>query len=236
MLEIDLNRRILARHVGTDWLCCMIVAVLGISSFRSVCPEFLEVARGVPGAMAEGGYEARMFTYHPKAMRLVVFFWAYQLKNMYDTIVWQDGPEFIAHHVMCLAVAYGLLRHGFSLFHVPFYFGISEISTGILCLLANFEDEHGVPGLAEAFPMGKVVLGAGFAVLFIICRVFLWAFFTKYYIQDARLTLAQSSREEVKPWIKIFLVSLTGLTTLQIIWLGTIIYVGKTELEQMFGQ
>ena len=54
------------------------------------------------GTLTAGGYEARMFTYHPEAQRITVFFVAYQLKNTYDTIVWDDGIIFIIHHVVTL--------------------------------------------------------------------------------------------------------------------------------------
>ena len=47
-------------------------------------------------------YEGRMFTYQPESQRITLFFTAYQLKNTYDTIVWNDGMLFIAHHVLTL--------------------------------------------------------------------------------------------------------------------------------------
>ena len=59
-------------------------------------------------------YEGRMFTYRPEAQRLTLFFVGYQLKNTYDTLVWNDGALFIAHHVLTLftTVSYFVLsRH-----------------------------------------------------------------------------------------------------------------------------
>ena len=231
------NRLILARHVGTDWFCCAIVALLGLSSFSSICPEFFDAARGKKNAIPRGGFEARMFTYHPAAYRMCYFFFAYQMKNMYDTILWKDGPEFVAHHVMCMLVGYGCIVHGVAHYHVPFYFGISEISTAVLCLLANFDDEHGVPGLADAWPEGKAILGVLFAVTFLICRVILWTFFSYYFVHDALLAINNtgSSRDAARPWNKIFLGSLTGLSVLQVIWLGQIILIGKEEIEKAMG-
>lgn len=44
------------------------------------------------GAMTPGGMEQRMFTYHAASFRIALFFWVFQLKNLYDTIVWNDGP------------------------------------------------------------------------------------------------------------------------------------------------
>ena len=75
------------------------VAFLGYTS-RSVVQEMLPGRAG--GTLTAGGYEARMFTYHPEAQRITVFFVAYQLKNTYDTIVWDDGIIFIIHHVVTL--------------------------------------------------------------------------------------------------------------------------------------
>lgn len=234
LLENETNRLILARHIGTDWLCCATVASLGVTYFMSVCPDFLAAALCKPGAMPKAGFEARMFTYQPSAFKMCLFFTAYQIKNMYDTIIWNDGPEFIAHHIMCLFVAYGTIKHGIAHYHVPFFFGISETSTAILCLLANFDDVHGVPGLADAFPEGKAVLGALFAVAFIVCRVLFWIFFSYYLVRDAWLAInkTDSTRDAARPWIKIFLGSLTGLSVLQVIWLGQIIMIGVEEYQK----
>ena len=101
LLEVETNRLILARHLGTDWFCCAFVALLGLTSFSTICPEFFDAARGNKSAIPKGGFESRMFTYHPAAFRMCLFFFAYQIKNMYDTIVWHDGPEFVAHVSYC---------------------------------------------------------------------------------------------------------------------------------------
>ena len=47
-------------------------------------------------------FEGRMFTYQPEAQRIALFFVAYQLKNTYDTIAWNDGIIFIIHHILTL--------------------------------------------------------------------------------------------------------------------------------------
>jgi len=230
LLEDETNRLTLARHIGTDALCCFLVAWMGFTAFLDVCPEFVS-----KNTIPKAGYETRMFTYHPASFRICLFFWTYQVKNMWDTLVWQDGPEFIAHHLLCMFVAYGTIFHGVAHTYAPFYFGISEVSTAILCLLANFDDAHGVPGLAEAFPQAKVVLGALFAVAFILCRVFLWAYFSFYFVQDASLAISKtdSARDAARPWVKVFVGSWAGLSLLQVIWLGQIIVVGKEEYAKM---
>ena len=208
---------------------------MGAACFNEVCPELLAAATGKPGAMPRGGYDARMFTHFPSAFRICLFFASYQVKNLYDTIIWNDGLLFVAHHVMCLFVAYGALFHGAAQYWAPFYFGVSEVSTAILCLLANFDDEHGVPGLADAFPEGKVVLGALFAVAFIICRVFCWSFCSYYFVVDALLAIknTDSRRAVARPYVKVFLGALTGLSALQVIWLGQIILVATEEIQKL---
>lgn len=235
LLEDETNRYILARHVGTDFLCCAVVGLMGWTAWSTVCPDILEVVTGKPGAMPKAGFEARMFNYRPASMRICVFFFAYQVKNMYDCLIWMDGPEFIVHHLMCMFVAYGAIFHDTATFYAPFYFGISEFSTAVLCLLANFDDRHGVPGLAEAFPTGKVVFGALFAVAFISLRVVMWSFMTYYFINDSLMAVkAMDPRtEHAKPWIKVLLGCNIGLTALQVIWLGQIVIVGKEEIAKV---
>ena len=121
-------------------------------------------------------------------------------------------------------------------FYVPFYFGISEASTAVLCLLANFDDEFGVKGLADAYPLGKVILGGLFAVTFVICRVFCWSTVSFYYCRDAwhALQNKEDPRVQVRSaWLKFTFVSLGLLSILQIVWLGEIVKIGKEELVNM---
>lgn len=235
LLENETNRLILARHIGTDFLCCWLVALMGITSFTTVCPDLLSAAAGKTGAMPKAGFESRMFTYRPAGFRICLFFLTYQIKNMFDTVVWNDGLLFVGHHVMCIFVAYGSIFHGVAHFWAPFYFGVSEVSTGILCLLANFDDDHGVPGLADAYPQGKVFVGGLFAVAFIICRVVFWSFCSYYFVTDALLAInkTDSTRDTARPWVNILLGSLTGLSVLQVIWLGQIVAVGMEEFGKM---
>jgi hypothetical protein len=44
------------------------------------------------------------------------------------------------------------------LFDATFFLGILEVSTAILWVLANFDDEYGVKGLRDAIPMVKLVM------------------------------------------------------------------------------
>lgn len=180
-------------------------------------------------------YSKRIFEYHPEAMRITVFFFAYQIKNFYDTIVWNDGPEFIAHHALTLATAWGGMFPPTCHYYVMFYFGMSEVSTGVLCLLANFDDVHGVKGLADAWPLGKVVLGGLFAVLFLICRVLMWSTYSYHYCRDVWQVLKSEDKrlDGRRAWLRYTFVSLALLSLLQIIWLGEIVRLGYAELKAM---
>lgn len=233
-MEDPVNCGILARHVGVDALSCFFVAFLGwkASHINQDMMDF--VFRGKKTLLAEN-FDKRVFKYHPEAMRITLFFFAYQIKNMYDTIIWNDGPEFIAHHLLTLATAWGGLNPPTCHYYVMFYFGVSEISTGVLCLLANFDDVHGVKGLAEAFPTGKIVLGGVFAVLFLICRVLMWSTCSYHYCRDVWYVLKSNDKrsEGRRTWLRYTFVSLALLSLLQVIWLGEIIRIGYAELKTM---
>lgn len=180
-------------------------------------------------------FENRIFKYYPEALRLILFFFVYQIKNTYDTIIWKDGPEFIAHHILTLFTAWGALHPGTSQYYAMFYFGVSEVSTGVLCLLANFDDVHGVSGLAEAFPTAKLILGGTFAILFVICRVVMWSNVSYYYCRDAWNALSSTDPrlEGRRLWLRYTFVSLSLLSLLQIIWLAEIARIGREELKVM---
>lgn len=232
ILEDETSRQILARHVGVDATSCFVVATLGWRA-RHVAQDFIDAIFGKRKNAMPLAYEGRMFTYQPEAQRVTLFFLAYQLKNTYDTIVWDDGIIFIIHHVLTLFTIWGAMQ-GHAHFYSLFYFGVSEISTGVLCLLANFDDEFGVVGLAEAFPMVKVVIGGVFAALFVICRVLLWSSVSYYYCRDAWNVLSGSDPRldvpGIRNWYRFTFLSLSILSLLQIIWLAEIARVGKEEL------
>jgi len=233
ILEDDIGRKVLARHVGVDAVSCFVVAYLGWTG-RHVVQDLIDATIGGKKNAMPVAYEGRMFTYQPVAQRIALFFVAYQIKNTYDTIVWNDGIIFILHHVLTLFTTWGALQ-GNAHFYVLFYFGVSEISTGVLCLLANFDDEHGVVGLGDAFPMSKVVVGGLFAVLFVVCRVFMWSTVSYYYCRDAWNVLSGSHprMHQHKTWFRFTFMSLSLLSVLQVIWLAEIGKVGYEELQKV---
>jgi TLC domain len=228
LLENETNRQILARHVFVDTLSCTICALLGWASrYESFYPI-------MNGTIPLAGYEQRLFAYSPHGFRVSLFFFWYQIKNLIDTILWNDGPEYIFHHIFSLITAYGAMSPGCGHVYALFFFGLSEISTAILCLLANFDDDHGVIGLGSAFPITKIVLGAAFVFFFILCRCVLWPIHSYYFCRDILQALKSSNPRAIhrRAWMKFFLVSLSGLSILQIAWLGQIFVLGKQELEK----
>jgi hypothetical protein len=233
-LESDTNRYILARHLGVDSLSCLICAYLG---WRNRSPLMTNIwkafVQGDASAHPASAAESRGFTYTPAPWYLSLFFLSYQLKNLVDTIVWNDGPEFIFHHVLSLSVVWGALYPGFCIEYATFFFGISEISTGVLCILANFDDEHGVVGMGEAFPLTKVVIGVVFVILFVLCRAIIWPILSYYWVRDCLICLKGNNPQVEKRRfvIKMQGTCLVGLSVLQISWLVVIYFMAIKEFK-----
>ena len=87
------NRYSLARHAGVDALCAALLVGHGMSN-RHILAELWNGFWGKK-APERAGFENRCFQYHGAAFQLLVLFTTYQVKNLYDTIIWGDGPEFI---------------------------------------------------------------------------------------------------------------------------------------------
>jgi len=98
--------------------------------------------------------------------------------------------------------------------------------------LANFDEDHGVVGLGDAFPLPKLVIGIVFVVLFIVVRCLLWPVMADYFVRDIRQALKDDEPQtnHRRGWMKFFLVSLSGITFLQVAWLGKIISLASVEL------
>jgi len=232
LLLVETNRFILARHIGVDALMCFTVAFMGFKS-RAIMKDMIDAGlRRRPNTMPEAGYETRMFTYHPEAQRILLFFFAYQVKNLYDSWAWEDGAIFIAHHIMAMSAAWGGMHPGVSHFYAGFFMGTSEVSTGVLCLLANFDDEFGVKGLGEAFPVLRAALAGTFTVLFIIFRCIIWPFVAYHFLRDTRSALKGKSEkaEGRRVWMRVIAYTCAGLSVLQVLWLWEIIEIGQKEL------
>jgi hypothetical protein len=239
ILQNATNRAILARHIGVDTLSCCFVAFLGWQARHMHAPIFQAAIHGNKKVMPQAAYATRLFTYHPDGFRIALLFFAYQVKNMYDTIVWGDGPEYIFHHCFSILTAFGSMYPGCGHYYCIFFFGLCEISTAVVCLLANFDDVHGVPGLGDYAPMLKIAVGTVFIILFVTCRCILWPIYSYYFAKDVLTALRENKKQhcakthERRVWLKFFLVSLTGLSVLQIAWLGQIFVVARVEFAKV---
>jgi hypothetical protein len=231
ILEVERNRHIIARHLGVDAFACYVVAYLGYIN-RDILTEVCTLDR----KKIEATFHSRIYTYQPEAHRVLLFFLAYQVKNTHDSWYWNDGIIFIIHHIFAGMTAWFGMYPGIASMYGLFFMGISEISTCVLCLLANFDPQFGVAGLDEAFPNTKIVLGALFAILFIVCRIILWPIFTYHFLLDSLKVLKRDSikeTKEVKFALKMMVTSSIGLTLLQVLWLGEVVSTAKTEIAAL---
>ena len=145
-----------------------------------------------------------------------------------------DGIIFLLHHFATASLAmFGL--HPFAHLYGAFFFGISELSTAVLCLLALFGDESqpnvGCPALTQLYPNTKKVLGGLFAVLFIVFRVMIWPYLSYHFWCDCLQLLSQEDRIHSAGVVYVFLGSNIFLTALQILWLSEIVAAIKKELK-----
>lgn len=228
VLEPERHRHILARHVAVDFLSCGAVAYVGFIN-RHNLKSLMTLKR-------DDKFDERIYGYSPAGHHCLLLFFSYQVKNMYDTIKWGDGIIFVLHHILAGGTAWLGMYPGVSSLYAIFFMGISEISTAVLCLLANFDDDFGVAGLDEAFPITKVLIAVFFVVLFIVCRVLLWPLFTYHFIHDTNIILKRDGVREtttVKNTLRVMRFSLSGLTVLQVLWLGEIIVTAKKEIEAL---
>lgn len=217
-VEQTKHRVILARH-SMDACCLWLIAVLGWQLWAGA--GFV-----TPGsALDPGTAVGRLYHYLPGFQGLAAIMLGYQAKNMIDTIIHNDGPEFIVHHFVVLFVAVCALEPGVGFPHLYgiFYFGLSEGSTAILCLLANFDTEgQGVEMLGDHFPLTKLVLGGTFAVGFIAIRCLAWPYLAYFFFSDCLAVLA--SGEAHSPTVVWAFVGCLGtLTAMQMYWLTLIL-------------
>ncbi|KAL7545701.1 hypothetical protein ACHAWF_009051 [Thalassiosira exigua] len=262
ILEKERNRHVLARHLAVDFLSLLVCSVVAWVN-RHACADLLRhtASFGRSDSMSEEGFEERVFGYHPGSQRLLTLFFVYQVKNMYDTILWGDGIVFVLHHILAGIAAWGGMFPGCCHFYCLFYMGFSEISTAILvscllcaccsiqsicaqhiplsasmqCLLANFDPELGVVGLDEAFPKTKIFIAAVFVVSFIVCRVIMWPFVTYYFHKD----IVQALRSRVpraegrKGYLRLIWGVCIPLTFIQLVFVAMIVQEGKKEWEKL---
>lgn len=125
---------------------------------------------------------------------------------------------YLVHHAVTFFCAVCAL-HPFLHHYASFYLGMSEFSTGLLCLYLCFDDDN---KLKSRFPTSTTVLGILFAINFIIFRVLLWFFFSYHFWIDL-LNLYSVGRIHSYAAYGVYAVGNIGLTLLQLMWLGEIL-------------
>lgn len=107
VLQDERNLQIISRHLGVDFLSLIVCGYIAVTN-RHACREIIQHALsfGKSDSMHDDGFEERVFAYHPGAQRLMTLFFVYQVKNMYDTIYWNDGLVFVFHHLFAGAAAW----------------------------------------------------------------------------------------------------------------------------------
>ena len=145
----------------------------------------------------------------------------FQAKNLVDTVIFKDGIVFVVHHIVTMTVALFAL-HPYSHLYGSFFFGVSEISTTILAVLALFDGEFGVPELESDFPNLRLAIGTLFAASFVVVRCMLWPYLTFFYCKDALEILEAGDGVHSPLLVKVFMGGLIILSIMQVIWLGEI--------------
>lgn len=217
------NRVILGRRC-TEALSMGVAAVVGFQ---------LQNELGWGEAFTEGAGTdalARTGRYHGGATRLAALQLAYQCFNVVTSLRDSDGALFVAHHIVAGSLCFFVLD-SFCCIYSPFFFGVTEVSTTVLCLLASFDDALGIPALSARFPSAKILLGGLFAALFVWCRIYAWSFMSAAFWQDMLTLIADPSTAgkvfhglvPQSAFIVYFLACNAGLSVLQVFWLGEIV-------------
>ena len=117
-------------------------------------------------------------------------------------------------------------------FYTIFYFGFSEISTAILCLLANFDPKYGIAGLDEAFPKTKLFLGVLFVASFVVCRLILWPYATYFFARDSMRAIRSDGPlvRGRRGYLRAIYGCCVVLTLIQLLFVAMIVQTGKEEL------
>jgi hypothetical protein len=240
ILQNERNTQIIARHIGTDFAAAVMCSYLGLAVKNGGLGSIWESLKSPRSEKlykkARKGYAKRLWTYNAEGFRIFVFFFAYQFKNLWDAYVWNDGPEFIFHHTVSIITSWHGMYPGLGQIYAVFFMGLSEISTATLVLLANFDPTLGVDGLAEAFPLTKIICAVAFVVTFVTCRNVMWPYAGWHYWKDSLEALANPKDKLAKAnsgILKRTLFVLVSLTFLQFLWLGQIFVMGYQEIQNM---
>jgi len=161
----------------------------------------------------------RLYAYIPAAQRVALFHAAWEVKNFVDSLLHNDGPVFIAHHIAAFLVSVGCMSPIYQPY-AGYFFGFSEISSVVLPVVGVLDDTVGMgpPELGDSLPITKMVTRGLFVVLFLVFRIVLWMAIAYRYVQDG-LAVLNSSSCQSEPLLYCFLGGMMFFTFLQFMWL-----------------
>jgi len=100
----------------------------------------------------------------------------------------------------------------------------------------NLDDDLGLNGMSDAFPILKIGLGAMFIVSFVVFRIVLWPIFTYHLLNDTKLVLERDGKK-LSLYSKVAIYSIIrscqALTFMQVLFLGQIFWTVYQEISKM---
>ena len=153
----------------------------------------------------------------------------YTFKTVGDAIFYNDGVISLMHHI-ATGIAIGLAMHPFVHTYAVFFVGLSEISTVALCIVLCFQKDRGVALLSQRYPTIDLIIGIVFSVLFVVCRIMLWFFYSAHFWVDL-LELMNAGSFHSLPVIIWYLFANAALSVLQVFWLYQILKGIQTTLS-----
>jgi len=218
-IKTDHARIILGRHTN-DVVSMIAISYAGWEGLQEFggWGAYKELIKD--GKILQFGIE-RVYSFSPACQRLCVLQLAYEAKNFCDSVIHNDGAIFLAHHFLAGCAAF-CASTPFMHVYAAFYLGYSEISTIVLCVIVLFDKDHGLPGLADAYPMTMTITGVLFGALFTLYRIVLWPYVSYYFWQDMYQIHIDNTCHSLPQFYFVVLINFC-LTGVQFYWFKEII-------------
>jgi len=98
IMEVERNRHVLARQIGVNGFACAVIGYIGYKN-RHALSELMTLKR-------DDNFDKRIYGYSPVGFQILLYFFGFQVKNMYDTVIWEDGLLYIVHHLFAGVAAW----------------------------------------------------------------------------------------------------------------------------------
>lgn len=158
-----------------------------------------------------------IFSYYEAARNIVWVMMGFMIVEIAHLIIAKGGPEVFMHHIFVLVLGnIGLMYGGpdgtyLMLYYGVYFFGVSELSSIPLAFMDLFRENK---DLANEYPVLKDSVRVVFSVLFVILRVFYWA-----YVVYGWLGEFFGKFDEIALWAFLpFAIACVLLTGLQWFW------------------